>query len=88
MIPLKNLRQQIDDLDKQLLTILKERLQTVAEIGKTKKQLKMPALQPKRWQEVIDSRLQIAQKLGLERNFIKQIFNLIHAEALKIERKI
>ena len=84
---LKILRQQIDVLDKELLLIISKRLKIVGQIGILKRQLKLAALQPKRWQEVIDSRVKSAEKLKLDVNFTKKIFNLIHEEALKIENK-
>ncbi len=84
---LENLRQQIDVLDNQLLTVLQKRLKAVEEIGRLKKQLNLPALQPKRWRQVIDSRVKIAQKLGINKDFITKIFDLIHTEALKIEEE-
>jgi len=80
------LRQQIDILDKELIGILSKRLKVVNKIGDLKKQLKIPALQPKRWQEVLKSRKNLAHKLKLNENFIEDIFNLIHKEALKIEK--
>lgn len=82
------LRQEIDVLDKELIDILSKRLKVVNKIGNLKKQLKMPALQAKRWQEVIKSSKKTVRKLKLNEDFIENIFNQIHKEALRIEKFI
>jgi len=87
MQTLETLRKQIDILDKELLQILSKRFTTVKQIGVLKKQLKLSALQTKRWQEVIASRVKTARELKINTDFVKKIFNLIHDEALKIESK-
>ncbi|HEY4505481.1 MAG TPA: chorismate mutase [Candidatus Paceibacterota bacterium] len=82
---LNNLRKEIDKLDRIIIVTLKERLSVVNEIGKLKKLQNLPFLNENRWNEVVKTRLALARELGVNGDFIKQIFDLIHTEALRIE---
>jgi chorismate mutase len=52
-------------------------------IGEWKKAHGVEALQPQRYQEIINTRSQWAQQHGLTGDFAKQIFDIIHQESLK-----
>jgi chorismate mutase len=82
---LDELRKRIDELDAELLAIIASRLETVAAIGNYKAQQKLPPLDTDRWQEVLENRLQQAQELGLAEDFVRSLYELIHAHALQIE---
>lgn len=88
MEELIKLRKKIDVVDNQLLVILQKRLKIVTQIGKLKKKLGLPPFQPKRWHEVMNSRMKIAEKLGMKKNFIHKLFNLIHNESLQNQNYI
>ncbi len=75
---LEDLRKQIDSLDEQIVALLVKRMEIVKEIGKYKKENNLPPLDDIRWQEIIKSK----------KGFIKKIWEIIHKEALKIEKKI
>lgn len=79
-------RKQIDSIDEQLLHILAKRINTVREIGKLKKTHGIVPLDEKRWQEVLGSKLSKAKVLGLSKDFIKKLYDLIHEYSLEIER--
>jgi chorismate mutase len=84
---LEDLRKEIDAIDKELLHILSKRFAVVEEIGKLKKEKNIPALDENRWQEVLSTILEKARKTGLSKDFVTKIYEEIHQEALKIERK-
>jgi len=88
MEELEVLRQQIDDIDRKFLALLKQRMAFVKKIGFWKKQNNIVPLDKKRWQEVLRSKMLIGRRLGLNKPFIKKIYELIHQEALKIEKKL
>lgn len=78
-------RNQIDRIDDQLVELLAQRFEVVRHVGIHKKELGLPALQPGRWQEVLEKRMKTADSYGISRKFITDIWNRIHAYALEIE---
>ena len=82
---LENLREQIDELDHELLCVLAKRMDIVREVGKYKQERGIPPLDEKRWQEVLRSKLLLALSLNISEKFIENIYNLIHEHALELE---
>jgi chorismate mutase len=81
------LRLEIDRLDDELIRVLAERMQLVREIGAYKKEHHIPALQLKRWNDIISKRLQSGETSQLNRQFLLKLLQLIHEEALNIQRQ-
>ena len=82
---LNKLRQEIDRTDRSIIKSLKTRFSLVRKVGQTKKKQNIPPLDKNRWKQVLTSRLSWADKAGVDKDFTKQFFDLIHAQALKIE---
>jgi len=82
----KNFREQIDTLDREILYLLFRRFTLVDEIGKIKKQKWIKPLQEDRWKEVLNDKVEVWKEYWLKEDFIKDIWNRIHKEALKIEK--
>jgi len=82
---LQQYRQQIDEIDKKIIELLAQRLEIVKKVWEYKKQHNMQALQPWRWQQVLQSRKELAKSYGVNEHLIEQIWNLIHKEALRLE---
>jgi chorismate mutase len=80
---LKELRQQIDLLDNELLAILAKRMRVSREIGQYKKEHNMPVLQTSRYGEILDKRISQAQELGMGATFMKEILEAIHEESIR-----
>lgn len=87
MNQLQDLRNSINLLDSAIINILAERMRIVTKVGKYKKQQNIPALDKARWQEVLSNKMDTAKKLGLDQSLVKDIYNLIHEHALKMENK-
>lgn len=79
------LRQQIDEVDDQLLTLLAKRARISTEIGTYKKENKMPVLQPGRYNEILEARAQKGAKMELDKEFVMAIMKLIHEESVRIQ---
>ena len=79
------LRQQIDDLDEQILTLLAKRARISREIGTYKKENKMPVLQPNRYGEILQERAQKGEQLELDKDFVLAIMKSIHEESVRIQ---
>ncbi len=86
-MPLDKYRKQIDDIDRQLIALLHERMVVVENVGVFKKINKIEPLDEARWQEVLSTRLEWAKKLQISEKLIKKIWEIIHTEALRIEKR-
>jgi chorismate mutase len=77
------LRTEISHADSQIIQDLAERMKWVEEIGKLKQEHNISVLQINRWEHLLKDHMAKAKQLGLESEFIKAVFELIHAEAVK-----
>jgi chorismate mutase len=80
---LEELRSEIDKLDEELMDILSRRMQVVEEIGSYKKANKITILQLKRWNQVLQERIETGIKLGLSREFIMKLLHSVHEEGIQ-----
>ncbi len=79
------LRSQLDDIDARVIDLLARRMRLSREIGRYKEQRRMTVLQPKRYEQLISSRLEQGEAAGLERSFISDIMQRIHAESVRLQ---
>jgi chorismate mutase len=77
------LRAEISHVDSQIMEDLAQRMRWVEEIGKLKQQHGISVLQINRWENLLKDHIAKAQQLGLDSEFIKAVFELIHAQAVK-----
>jgi chorismate mutase len=77
------LRAEISQTDSQIIEVIAERMRRADEIGKLKQEHNIPVLQITRWEHLLKDHMVKAKQLGLEREFIKAVFELIHANAVK-----
>jgi chorismate mutase len=87
MAQLKALRAKIDQADRALLKALGGRMKTVLKIAQFKKERGIPTVQKGRWKQLMKDRMQLAERLDLNDRFTRDLFNLIHREALRLQRK-
>jgi chorismate mutase len=81
-------RAQIDAEDHRLLAALARRMESACEIGRLKKRAKLETFQPGRWEQVLRDRLQTARKLGLDEEFTRSLFYLLHDESMRLQMRI
>lgn len=82
---LEPLRKQIDDIDHELLSLLSHRMNLSRQIASVKREQKLTVYQAKRWEEVMNDRLQQAESLGLNPEFIKELLEKIHGESVRVQ---
>ena len=82
---LRILREQIDHLDNRMLQMLAARNEVAQQIALIKADDNMTVYQPKRWESLLQQRMSTAQNIGLNPDFIKSIFEKIHAESVRIQ---
>ena len=85
---LKQLRIQIDDLDIELLDVLKRRMDLVEKIGVHKKENEVTILQNKRWIDMLKSRVEYGKENGLSELFIQQLLKAIHQESIDKQNSV
>ncbi len=77
------LRKQIDRLDDELLELLAKRMRVARDIGRYKKEHNMPVLQPGRYNDLMQKRVDAAVQLDLNADFIKNVLASIHEESVR-----
>lgn len=84
---LKSLRNMIDEVDDELINVLAKRLQIIEEIALYKKEQNITAFQLERWQEILRTRSQWAEKLGISRHHIEKICQILHEESIRVQNE-
>lgn len=82
---LAKLRRQSNAIDYEILELLARRMEVVKQIGHYKKAHNMTILQVRRWKEVVEDRLEKGASLGLDDDFVKTVYDALHAYAIKIQ---
>ncbi|ELR72703.1 2-keto-3-deoxy-D-arabino-heptulosonate-7-phosphate synthase I beta [Fulvivirga imtechensis AK7] len=85
---LEELRDKIDSIDHDLLETLSNRMKVIGLIGEYKRDNNVTIFQLERWNEIIKSRPDWAEALGLGREFIEDLYKLIHTESIKNQTNI
>jgi chorismate mutase len=80
---LVSLRHQIDQIDDDILCILAKRMRISVEIAQYKKEHDMSVLQAGRYDEILTNRTKQGVEMGMSEDFIKTVFEAIHAESVR-----
>lgn len=80
---LHELREEVDGLDNQLLDVLSTRMDVVRKMGEIKAARNVSTYQPGRWQEIVDDRVRKGIGLDLSEDFVLQLMQSIHEEAIR-----
>lgn len=81
------LREQIDELDSELVALLAKRQRLSNEIGDWKIAHNMPVLQSGRYREIIERLSALASKQGLDPAYVTAIMETIHRESIRQQMK-
>jgi chorismate mutase len=87
-VKLEYFRQQMDSIDMEVIDLLARRMELSEDIGTVKKECNMTAYQLDRWREIVDTRGDRAGKLGLSKEFVVALYQLIHDESIKKQLEI
>ena len=85
---LTTFREQINQIDDELLTILGQRMKIADKIGEYKKANSITILQTNRWNEILDRAFQKGELLGLSKEFITKYFDAVHLESINHQNKV
>ena len=84
--PLASLRQQIDELDQQLVELLAKRLALVTEVGDIKSELGLPIYVPEREAAMLQQRRSEAQLRGVPADLIEDVLRRVMRESYASEK--
>ncbi len=85
---LTDLRHQIDEIDDKILEILAKRMRISGEVAQYKKENSMSVLQAGRYDEILTKRSEQGASMGMSPEFIKEVFEAIHAESVRKQMEI
>jgi chorismate mutase len=79
---LEEYRNQINKIDAEIIQLLAQRMKFIHKIANLKKENEVTILQLRRWNEILQNCLKQAEQVGLSYEFLYQLFDLIHNEAI------
>ena len=85
---LKHLRNEIDELDRELVEILAQREAKTKEIASLKFLENISIYQKERWLDILNKAKDNAEEKGIENLFIEKIYRILHQESLKIQHQV
>lgn len=85
---LAKLREQINQVDDELLALIGQRMKIADKIGTYKKENNITILQTHRWNEILAKAFVKGEKFGLSQDFITKYFDAIHMESINHQNKI
>lgn len=85
---LEKLRQQINQLDDELMLLLSQRMKVAEKIGQYKKENNITILQTKRWNEILERACKKGEKMGLSKEFVTKYLDAVHMESINHQNKV
>lgn len=85
---LQKLREQVDQLDDELLSLMAQRMKMADKIGIYKKENQMTILQTERFNAILQRAFAKADQLGLSREFIQRYFDAVHVESINHQNNV
>jgi len=85
---LEKLRQQINQLDDELMQIIGQRMKVSEKIGQYKKDNNITILQTNRWNAILERAFKKGEKLNLSQEFITKYFDAVHMESINHQNKV
>lgn len=85
---LEHLREQINHLDEELISLIATRMKVAKDIGEIKRNSKITVLQANRYNEILERAIKKGSEVGLSEEFIKSYLESIHIESIRIQNNI
>ncbi|HFX18165.1 MAG TPA: 3-deoxy-7-phosphoheptulonate synthase [Flavobacteriales bacterium] len=84
----KLLRKDIDQLDTELVQLLKERQDKIEAIARLKFDENIAIYQKERWLDILNKAIENAGENEVNQKFIEELFRVLHQESLKIQHRV
>ena len=78
----------IDEIDQEMIQSFARRMQVVERIGEFKKEHGVTILQIERWLEVIRTRTEAGIYLGLDKDLIVELCQLLHKASIRKQTEV
>ncbi|MGV3656662.1 MAG: chorismate mutase [Chitinophagaceae bacterium] len=85
---LEKLRQQINQLDDEIIYLLGQRMKVAEKIATYKKDNNITILQTSRWNQILERAYKKGEGLGLSKEFITKYFDAVHMESINHQTRI
>ncbi|MFK8057023.1 MAG: chorismate mutase [Saprospiraceae bacterium] len=85
---LSGLRQQIDEIDEEVLNLLAERMKLAESIGTYKRNNNIAILQPSRWNSLLEEARKRGESRNLSTEFVTSLLQAIHQESINKQESI
>jgi chorismate mutase len=85
---LAKLREQINQIDDELMLLLGQRMKIADKIGEYKRDNNITILQTNRWNDILEKAFRRGEALGLGKEFITRYFDAVHMESINHQNKI
>jgi chorismate mutase len=82
------LRERIDQVDDEILSLLGRRMKIADSIGAYKKENNLTILQTDRWNEILERAMDKGDGLVLSKEFLVKYFDAVHMESIQHQNKI
>jgi chorismate mutase len=82
------LRDQIDQIDDEIMQKMANRMKISEKIGQYKKDNNVTILQVNRWEEIVQTRVSLGKAMGLDEGFTRDLLRLVHHESIQVQTKI
>ncbi len=82
------LRERIDQVDDELLSLLSRRMKIADQVGAYKKENNITILQTERWNNILKRAMEKADGLQLTKEFLVKYFDAVHMESIHHQNKI
>ncbi len=82
------LRERIDQVDDELLSLLARRMKIADLVGSYKKDNNLTILQTERWNDILKRGFEKADKLMLSKEFLIKYFDAVHLESINHQNKV
>ena len=85
---LDNMREQIDQIDEQVIQQLAARMQLSEQIGVHKRENEITVFQPNRWSRILEERTRLGKTLGLSPVFMERMLDAVHGESIRRQNEV
>ena len=85
---LTKLREQINQIDDELMALLGQRMKISNKIGEYKRENNITILQTNRWNEILGKAFIKGEKLDLSKDFITKYFDAVHMESINHQNRV
>lgn len=82
------LREQIDQLDDQIMQTMAARMKISEQIGSYKRDNNVTILQVNRWEEIVETRVAQGNAMGLSEDFVSNLLKLVHGESIQVQQRV